>query len=261
MTAKQPITVVILSRNRPIYLWACLDSLYRYTRHPARFILTDNASDDPLIRDVVHGFERRGMFYKVEWHAKNDPTRVLQAVRTYMDGPGGKIVVIESDVTVFETEPCWLERMSDLMDENPELGLLGSYVDTRDFIAIEDIDTLLPDTHEAIAEAMIKARSPERALPSDPPDGPLIDPFNPPGRLLMARKSALSKLMFSVDGKVYQEAKKAGIRCAIATTVMHRHLSLLNAYDYRDYNMQARNRHFRKNREPQPVLPKASESD
>ena len=61
--AQAPIAVIILSWNRPLYLWAALDSLYRHTRQPARFILVDNNSDDPGVRDVVTGFTRRGIGY------------------------------------------------------------------------------------------------------------------------------------------------------------------------------------------------------
>ncbi|WP_270732158.1 glycosyltransferase family 2 protein [Shimia sp. Alg240-R146] len=261
MAQVDPITVIIQCRNRPLYLWACLDSLYRHTHHPARFILTDNASDDPMVREVVRGFERRSMFHKVEWHSENDPTRLLQAVRTYSDGLGDKIVVFDSDVVVFDSDPCWLTRMSTLMDENPKLGLLGSYVDKRDFIPYDDIAPLLHDKTRAEANALTKATSPERDLPAIQPDEPLIDPFNPAGRLVMARKSILHKLVFSRDGQVYRHARKAGVQCAIATTVLHRHLSLLNAYDYSDYSMEARNAHFEKVSEPTPVVEPPDDQD
>ncbi|SFL16871.1 glycosyltransferase family 2 protein [Shimia haliotis] len=261
MTAPEPITVVILSRNRPLYLWACLDSLYRYTRHPARFVLTDNASDDPMVRDVVRGFERRGMFHAVEWHDENDPQRILKTVRDYVNGPADKVVAIESDVTVFDTDPCWLGRMNALMDDHPELGLLGSYVDKRDFIPVEDTEALVPDLPPNQAVMMIKTRSPERTLPDTPPDEALIDPFNPPGRLIMARKSMMSKIVYALDTRMYKHAKEAGIGCAIAPSVRHRHLSLLNAYDYPEFDVKKRREHFVNNRDPVYVLPDTSNDD
>lgn len=254
MEHPEPITVIILSRNRPIYLWTCLDSLYRYTVHPVRFVLVDNASDDPTVREVVRGFERRGMFHKVEWHTENDPRRVLLAVREHFDGPNDKIVVIESDVAVFDTQPCWLTRMSDLLDANPDLGLLGSYIDTRDFIPLDAGRALLSDRDPDTADALLKAPSPERRLPAVPPSEDLIEPFNPPGRLLMTRKSLLPKLIFSTDFKVYAHAKKAGISCAIATKVRHRHLSLLNAFDYGDYDIRKRDFHYREMQAGEPVI-------
>lgn len=261
MSEPEPITVIIQSRNRPIYLWACLDSFYRYTKHPVRFVFFDNASDDPMVREVVRGFERRGMFHAVHWFDDNDSKRLLYVVRDYVDGPGDKIVVVDSDVAVFDTNPCWLGQMSALIDETPHLGLLGSYVDKRDFVPLEDIPTLLPDKSAAEAGELGKAFSLERDLPDVPPEEPLIDPFNPPGRLVMVRKGDLPKLAFMPDGDVYKMAQQNGIRCAIATQVRHRHLSFLNAYDYPDYDIMARSAHFRQNREGTPVFPPQDTSD
>jgi hypothetical protein len=72
LTTSRPITVFIHSYNRPLYLWASLDSLYRGTRHPHRFVFLDMASDDRLVRQVVAGFERRGMFSGVVWSPRGD---------------------------------------------------------------------------------------------------------------------------------------------------------------------------------------------
>jgi GT2 family glycosyltransferase len=76
MTASgpDPIPVLITSYNRPLYLWACLDSLYRHTRHPHRFTIIDMASEDPLVDEVIAGFARRGMF-----------TEVIRAPRNHFD--------------------------------------------------------------------------------------------------------------------------------------------------------------------------------
>ncbi len=42
--------VFILSWERPIYTWVCLDSLYRETNSPAKFVIADNASRDPMVK-------------------------------------------------------------------------------------------------------------------------------------------------------------------------------------------------------------------
>jgi hypothetical protein len=68
LTTSRPITVFIHSYNRPLYLWALSDSLYRGTRHPHRFVFLDMASDDPLV--LVAGFERRGS--EVVWSPRRD---------------------------------------------------------------------------------------------------------------------------------------------------------------------------------------------
>ncbi|MCB1232977.1 MAG: hypothetical protein KDN19_22220, partial [Verrucomicrobiae bacterium] len=36
--------VFVISWGRPIYLWSCLDSLYRLTKTPCRIVLIDNYS-------------------------------------------------------------------------------------------------------------------------------------------------------------------------------------------------------------------------
>ena len=255
MTASEiPITVIILSRNRPLYLWACLDSLYRHNNYPVRFILVDNQSTDPGVKEVVRGFSRRKMFERVEWHQSNDPKRVLEAVRRYRGGPSDYIVVIESDVMMFDSSPCWLSRMVSLMDKNPELGVLGSYVDGTDFISKEEASDLIPGAADADISNLIKAKSSERSLALVPPEEEVIDPFNPPGRLIMARKTALNKLVFATDGEIYKHAKKLGIQVGIATGVRHRHLSLLNAYDYPDYDTKARNEFFKNNAVGVPIV-------
>ena len=48
-----PVHVFIRCRNRPSHLWATLDSLHRNTRTPCRFVLIDNASDDPETLRVI----------------------------------------------------------------------------------------------------------------------------------------------------------------------------------------------------------------
>jgi hypothetical protein len=237
---RQPLTVIILSRNRPLYLWMCLDSLYRYTRHPARFLLVDNHSDDPGVQKVVAGFERRGMFDEIEWHDTNSPKRIAEAIARNRASAGDYMVIVESDVAVFDTEPCWLSRMTALMDETPRIGLLGSYLDVRDFVDPDRARRIAPDVDQYTLDSLIKTHSPERGLTPVPPDEPLIEPFNPPGRLVMVRKNILDAIPFGTDGFVYNMAKAAGIEAVITTRVMHRHLSLLNFFDYPDYDVRAR---------------------
>jgi hypothetical protein len=239
-SAPEPITVIILSWNRPLYLWACLDSLYRYTEHPARFILVDNHSVDPGVRKVVAGFERRGMFAAVEWHTENSPDRVTDAIDRHQQSSSDYLVYIESDVAVFDTEPCWLTRMRMLMDADSNLGLLGSYIDTRDFIDPALARRIEPDLDPFVFDGLIKAASPERRLSQIPPATPVIDPFNPPGRLAMVRKEIIHVIRTGTDGAIYQKLKAAGIGAGIATQVQHRHLSLLNFFDYPGYDIAAR---------------------
>jgi hypothetical protein len=252
--SREPVSVIILSRNRPLYLWACLDSLHRCTRCPARFILVDNQSDDPGVRKVVAGFERRRMLDEVQWHDTNSPKRVADAIAQYRASPGKYLVVIESDVVVFDTSPCWLSQMCDIMEDHPKIGLLGSYIDGRDFIDAAEARRIAPDLDQYTLDGLIKAHSPERTLPHVPPREAVIEPFNPPGRLVMIRKDIIGAIPFGTDGLVYRMAKAAGIEARIATQVRHRHLSLLNIFDYPDYDVRARDAFVGANENGSPVF-------
>jgi hypothetical protein len=140
-----PIPIFIISYQRPLYLWACLDSLYRHTKFPCRFILADNASPDPQIRGVLNGFQRRSMFHALHLCDSNDPARVPWMIETHRDLLGDYFCIVESDVYVAPSEPCWLARYVRHMEENPRLGMLGSLLDANDFVVPEDAQRLSPD--------------------------------------------------------------------------------------------------------------------
>ncbi len=180
------------------------------------------------------------MFAAVEWHMTNAPDRVTDAIERHRHFPSNYLAYIESDVAVFDTEPCWLTRMRTIMDAHPNLGLLGSYVDTRDFIDPEVARRIAPDLDQRTFDGLIKAKSPERSLSPTPPLAPVIDPFNPPGRLAMVKKEIIDVIRVGTDAVIYEKAKAAGIGAGIATQVRHRHLSLLNFFDYPAYDVVGR---------------------
>jgi hypothetical protein len=231
-----PITVLILSWNRPIYLWACLDSLFRYTRRPARFILIDNHSNESGVDEVINAFSKRCMFDKIERTVSTSWDAVHDLIYKYGTASGEYFAFIESDAVIFDTEPCWLSRFCALMDAHPNLGMLGSYIDGRDFIDPPTARRLAPQMSAERLAFLIKADSPERQLPLTPPKEEIIEPFNPPGRLLMLRGQVLERFPDPwEDWSLYLKLKEVGIEAGIATTVRHRHLSLLNFFDYPEY--------------------------
>src|SRR5262249_4561668 len=148
-----------------------------------RFILVDNGSNDPLVPTVVKGFERRGMFAAVDWEHENSAHRHELMVEKDYDLVGEYFVWVESDVAIYDSDPCWLSRMAAHMDNHPDLFLLGSYIDGRDFANPDHAMRISPEMDPAVRADLIKAHSPERMLPIAPPSDPIIDPFNPPGRL------------------------------------------------------------------------------
>jgi hypothetical protein len=231
-TTSRPITVFVHSYNRPLYLWASLDSLYRSTRHPHRFVFIDMASDDPLVRQVVAGFERRGMFSEVVWSPRGDVDSFWALLWSRLGAIGPFFAYCQTDVIVEITDTCWLTTLAALMQANPRLAMLGSVIDKRDFVDLDEARRLEPLAEDHQLHDMIKWVSPERTQDSSAATGPVFAPHNPAGRLLMMRTAALATVGSGSDGDLHRKFIAAGYETGIATAVRHRHLSLLHIYDY-----------------------------
>lgn len=229
-----PVCVFILTYNRPLYLWACLDSLYRNTKFPARFILADNASEDPLVRQVIRGFERRKMFHAVHLCEENTTDRLKWMLECHRHELGEFFAFVECDVIVRDSEEGWLAPMVRLMRKDPQLWMLGSVIDKTDFVDPEFAKTVDPARSDEEREFLIKAHSPERQVVDM--SKALIEPHNPPMRLLLLRTELLKSVVIRSDYEIYCDVKKLGYKAQIATSVVHRHLSLLNLFDYAGYD-------------------------
>ena len=229
------MTVFVLSWERPLYLWASLDSLYRNTKTPVNFVLLENGSADPLVAKVVDGFVRRGMFSEVVRSVHNQPTLLNQVFDRYAPDLGPYFGIVETDVIVEAGARCWVEVMSSIMATHPRLAMLGSKIDPTDFIDPATAAEVAGRPIDAALISLIKGRSSERGLSLQP--GELADPFNPPGRLLMLRTEAMHKAGGLMrDGLLYRKLKEIGYQGAITGDVVHRHLSLLHLYDYPEYD-------------------------
>lgn len=250
-----PITVFIISWGRPIYLWSCLDALYRLTRTPARFILIDNFHPDPLIQDVINGFERRGLFAEVIRFPTNSFENIRNAYYERLADIGPLHVYIESDCVICEQTECWLETMQNIMNSHQNLGLLGSLVDTKDFVS-ESTALSLTGGDLATAEFLAKLNSPERQFANNPDWADTSREIfitqtpcpvsNPPGRLMMLRTEQMIKIGFHLDYVLAAHLRDRGFESAICPLVRHRHLSLLNIFDYDQYEAEHRHSFFSK---------------
>jgi GT2 family glycosyltransferase len=231
------VYVIIRSWNRPLHLWACLDSLYRGTQSACRFVFLDNGSTDPLVRQVVSGFERRGMFAAVHFMERNHASNQRMIVERVRPDMGRYCVLVDADVVVEKTEPDWLQRMVSIMEGDPRLGALGSMIDASDFIDPKRAREVAPELSEDLIDQLIKARSPERRLPVSTAER--MDPIPPAGRLLMMRTELLDAVGLPTGNLALCEAvRAAGYGTGIANGVRHRHLSLLNLFDYPDYDVK-----------------------
>ncbi len=231
-----PIYVFIKSWNRPLHLWASLDSFYRNTRIPCRFVLIDNASDDPMVDQIIASFSRRGMFHAVHKMPENIPENQQVIYAQHRADMGAYMALVDADVTVDDGQPDWLSRMLNVMQVRPTLGLLGTAVDLSDFIPPVQARQIAPGMPEDVLMSLIKANSPERAQP-DAHGADIINPYKPAGRLLLARTETLDKTGALIGNKKLCEAvNNAGYDVGITPKVEHRHLSLLNLFDYPEYD-------------------------
>jgi hypothetical protein len=237
------VPILILSKDRPHYLWAALDNFYRATRYPHSFVLLDMASSDPEVRRVVTGFERRGMFDEVIWSKRNHPDVIWNTIWRISESGAPYVGYLESDVIIEPSDPCWLERLVRLMQRNPRLAMLGAAIDRDDFVDPETARRLERRMPEAQLRALIKFDSPERLQDVSCAAGAdIFDPHNPAGRLLLVRADALREVGLVMDHLLHLRLRAAGYQTGTATTVRHRHLSLLNIFDYPHYDTAARNR-------------------
>ena len=251
--APDPITVFLRSWGRPIYLWACLDALYRLTKSPFRVVLLDNAHPDPLVGGVIRGFERRGLFAEVVRFPTNEYDNFQNAYRERLFGIGPLHIYLESDCVIGERAGCWLAEMRGIMERNPGIGMLGSLIEPADFVP-ESEALQLASGDIAKSEFLAKLRSPERCFIDSPSwsdqsldhyvTSPPFPIGNPPGRLLMLRTEIMQRVGFQLDRKLAGTVRQLGFEAALTPLVRHRHLSLLNIYDYADYDAAHRNGFF-----------------
>jgi hypothetical protein len=230
--------VLILSWERPLYLWASLDSLYRNTKIDVDFILLDNNSQDPLVAEIIRAFNRRGMFSEIAMSPTNDPANIKNMLKKLRPTLGRYVGIVESDVVIQPGQKCWVQTMLEIMEQRPRLAMLGSQCDKSEFIDVEHVSRQLNAPIDDKLAQLLKAHSPERTSYSPP--GTLGEPHNPPGRLLMLRTAAVDEVGLAPDGELYRRLKDKGYEALITGDVVHRHLSLLNYYDYPEYDVIAR---------------------
>lgn len=252
MSEMSPVPVVVAFRNRPVYLWNCLDALYRHTQSPARFFLIDMASDDALIPQVVTAFQRRGMIADHIRMEANDPALLIAWVMAKLPDFGDVFAYVEGDAVLCDRSGCWLEEMVSLMRDNPALAMLGAAIDKRDFVDPAQATALEPDLPAPHLAGLIKAHSPERDqhLPVEE-ETRIFHPHNPAGRLLLLRCAALQQVGAGEDSVMHRKFLAAGYQTGVSTRVRHRHMSLLNIFDYPDYDLAARNAYMSDLNRPQ----------
>lgn len=240
-------TVFILSYERPLYLWATLDGLYRATKSDLRFVLIDSGSKDPLVHRIIDSFVRRGLLSDVVKYENNDTAWASAFFEEWHNKVGEVFFYIESDVVIKRSKECWAEKMLSVMQSDPLMAMLGSMIDKSDFIDPKAIELRLNRNLTEGEKEYIKLSSPERNLKKVGPDN-VVSPFNPPGRLLALRTKAVKEHLENVmqwnDHQMHHILRRNGWKTGIYGGVVHRHLSLCNYFDYPDYSMDLRDQYM-----------------
>ncbi|MCB1479632.1 MAG: hypothetical protein KDJ62_12325 [Rhodobiaceae bacterium] len=227
-------TAFVLSYERPIFLWATLDSLWRNTKLGVRFVLLDNASQDPAVRQVIEGFDSRGMFDEIEWGTTNDPLRTQKAIAARRGDLGERFFFVENDVIVPDTV-CWASEYEAIAAEDPKAGMIGSFCDPADFPDPEKVRALHPNSSSKEIAFLAKSNSPERSFILQPGMRVWPNPDqHPPGRLVRLSTEAIDRVGYCADRELGRRMRAVGLTTKVCTTFQHRHLSLLNAYDLND---------------------------
>lgn len=239
-------SVLVLSYERPIYLWNTLDSLYRSTKSDVDITLVDQGSTDPLVDKVIRGFVSRGLIGSVVKREGNDPLALQRLLAERFESLSDVFFYVESDVVIYEQERCWTDRFLSFMDSDPALAMLGSKIDVADFVSRETLVGLLEREPSKDELNAIKWFSSERRAPPIA-DDEIASPHNPPGRLLALRKSAIRDCPSLRDGPMHDHLLANGWKTGVTGAVRHRHLSLFNFFDFPEYNMQDRD-DYMKNR-------------
>jgi glycosyltransferase involved in cell wall biosynthesis len=239
-------TIFIVSYERPIYLWATLDSVYRNTKTNANVVLIDSGSQDPLVHSVIDGFSRRGLFKDVLRHRENNDEWAAPLFNSLRHTLGQIFYYLDGDVVVLDSGNCWVQQLRTVMEENPRLAMVGSSIDKCDFADPESIEKRIGGALSTGEKQQLKFYSPERTRE---PIGPTeVSPLNPPGRLLALRTAPvhehLGDFMRHNDDKMHRILKSNGWDTGIYGGVVHRHLSLCNFFDYPEYSMVERDRYY-----------------
>lgn len=241
-------TTFIFSYERPIYLWATLDSLYRATRSDMHFVLVDSGSSDPLVERVIEGFVRRDMLDEVIRVDRDDTSWFVPFFDRRFGTLGDVFFSVESDVVIREEPTCWAGRMLGVTTARPRLAMLGSRIDNSDFIDAAALEARLGRTLSPEERKQIKLASSEREMPEMGPDEVQL-PFNPPGRLLALRTEPIAAHVTrweqSTDHAMNHILRRAGWETGIYGGVIHRHLSLCNIFDYPAYSMAERDMYMK----------------
>lgn len=111
------VSVIVLTHNKRLYTWACLDSLLRSEGVEVEAIVVDNASTDgtvDLLAEMKQEFRRRG--WALRWLANPENVGCCVGRNQGLDmAYGDYCVFMDNDIVV--AEPQWALRLISALEE------------------------------------------------------------------------------------------------------------------------------------------------
>lgn len=228
--------ILMIVHGRPIYTYMTLDALHRNTRTPFCLTVVHHRTEPTENDAILRAFQRRGVIDRIveqsgpalDWEA------CVKAVREGLE-PGDKYhFFIEDDVVIEPSDTCWMSQMVQALDQEPKLALVGSAIDKRDFIDPEALEAELGRALTAEERSAIKANSPERNQVIEPGQT-FFQGHTVAGRFVGVRLEAITDDSPLIDARLDRALRDRGWITGILPSVRHRHMSLLNYYDYPVY--------------------------
>lgn len=243
-----PYKILMSVHGRPIYTYMTLDSLQRATRSPYRLTVIHHRTEPTENDEILEVFQRRGVVHRVveQTDEEFDWAAYMQVLTESLEPEDEFIFFLEDDVVIEPAQTCWLDSMAGAMQADPRLALVGAAIDKSDFIDPVALAAELGrdlDPHELQA---IKANSPERKQAFDAGET-IYTRHTVAGRFCGLRLAAWTEDLPNIDTLFDRALKERGWKTGILAAVRHRHLSLLNYYDYPAYS-RLRNEHIKQTR-------------
>lgn len=117
------IDIVVTTWNRPEFTYRHLQSIKQNTSYPHRVIVIDNGSEKEM-QSRLWDFKREGWIdilvlldknYGLE-HAKNIGMQFVESKY---------FISTDNDILAYRYDPCWLTKLVELMDNNPEYAQIA----------------------------------------------------------------------------------------------------------------------------------------
>ncbi|MGA0597836.1 glycosyltransferase [Enterovirga sp. CN4-39] len=131
--SQRGVTIIVPIYNAPVELRACLASLFRHTKAPARLLLIDDASPDPEISSILLEARRRANVRVLRNEANAGYTRTIN--RGLSEAGRDDVVLLNSDVVV---TPGWLESLRVAAYLSPEIATVTPVSDNAGAFSVPE---------------------------------------------------------------------------------------------------------------------------